>query len=119
MRRVDAPAVTVGLGAPWGAADVGAATSYLKSYPTAVTAYVVVLRGHFTSRDYPGKSFTTMYFVIGANDHGYVAGGLEPATHALKLPPPCTATSRTCPSLRACGATPSGWVVPSPAARSC
>lgn len=65
----------------------GHATSYLKSYPTAVTAYVVVLRGHFTSRDYPGKSLTTMYFVIGENDHGYVAGGLESASHKLNLLP--------------------------------
>ena len=65
----------------------GHATSYLKSYPTAVTAYVIVLRGHFTTPDYPGKTFATMYFVIRANDHGHVAGGLEPASRKVKRLP--------------------------------
>ena len=65
----------------------GHATSYLKSYPTAVTAYVIVLRGRFTTPDYPGKTFATMYFVILENGHGYVAGGLESAAHKLKLLP--------------------------------
>lgn len=67
----------------------GHATSYLKGFTDARSdmAYVIVLHGHFESPDFPGKTFTAMYFVILKNHNAYVASGLVPAPHKVRRLP--------------------------------
>lgn len=63
-------------------------TSYLKLYTNpANMAYVLVLHGHFTSPDLPGRTYTTMYFVILKNHNHYVASGFVSAPHKVNRLP--------------------------------
>lgn len=66
----------------------GHATSYLKLYTNSANmAYVLVLHGHFASPDFPGRTYTAMYFVILKDHHHYVASGLVSAPHKVKRLP--------------------------------
>lgn len=72
----------------------GSNTSYLRNDkdPAESMAYVIVLRGKFRPRDFPGRTYTTMYSVIG--DHprdpygrDYFALGFTSALHKVSRLP--------------------------------
>jgi hypothetical protein len=68
----------------------GRNTSYLRNDkdPAESMAYVIVLRGKFRPPDFPGRTYTTMYLVIGDHPRGpysrdYLALGFVSAQHKV------------------------------------